>query len=61
MVYEGLSEKRWKKQQAEMYEREYQDRITAARAGYDIEKLREADYDIEKLYRDWETDRKSDV
>ena len=49
MVYEGLSEKRWKKQQAEMYEREYQDRVWEARVGYDIEKLREADFDIEKL------------
>jgi len=49
MVYEGVSEKRWKKQQAEMYEKEYQDRILAARGGYDIEKLREADFDIEKL------------
>ena len=58
MVYEGMSDRRWKKQQAEMYEREYQDRITAARAGYDIERLREADYDIEKLR---EAEEESDV
>ena len=41
MVYEGMSEKRWKKQQAEMYEREYQDRITAAWAEAEVERMKE--------------------
>ena len=60
MVYEGVSERRWKKQQAEMYEKEYQDRVLAARGGYDIEKLREADFDIEKL-REEEEEEESDM
>jgi len=41
MVYEGLSEKRWKKQEAEMYEREYQDRKLADWAEYEVERMKE--------------------
>lgn len=41
MVYEGLSEKRWKKQQAEMYEKEYQDRKLADWAQYEVERMKE--------------------
>lgn len=41
MVYEGLSEKRWKKQQEEMYEKEYQDRKLADWAEYEVERMKE--------------------
>lgn len=41
MVYEGVSEKRWKKQQAEMYEKEYQDRKLADWAQYEAERMKE--------------------
>lgn len=41
MVYEGVSEKRWKKQQAEMYEREYQDRTLTAWAEDEVERMKE--------------------
>lgn len=41
MVYEGVSERRWKKQQAEMYEKEYQDRKLADWAEYEVERMKE--------------------
>lgn len=41
MVYEGVSERRWKKQQAEMYEKEYQDRKLADWAQYEVERMKE--------------------
>lgn len=41
MVYEGLSEKRWKKQQEEMYKKEYEDRKLADWAKYEVERMKE--------------------
>ena len=40
--------------------REYEDRVEAARAGYDIEKLIEADWDLEKLREMKEKERRAE-
>ena len=41
MVYEGLSDRRWKKQQAEMYEREYEERRLTEIYREEVERMKE--------------------
>ena len=41
MVYEGLSDKRWKKQQEEMYHREYEERKLTEMYREEVERMKE--------------------